>query len=78
MTCTAAIQLLDQIEITLRYIEGSDVWQINHRQEMPFSYTGKETVFALHQANEQTGGLFDHTGSTNRTPKMKQKVRSQN
>lgn len=61
----AAIQLLDQIENYLsRYIEGSDVWQINHMQAGDAIFIHRLSYDCLRlalQANEQTGGLFDCT-----------------
>jgi len=61
----SAIQLLDQIENCLsRYIEGSDVWQINHMktgQSIFISELSYDCIRLGLEAREQTGGLFDIT-----------------
>lgn len=61
----AAIQLLDQIENHIsRYIEGSDVWQINHMKAGESVFINQISYDCLRlalQANAQTGGLFDCT-----------------
>ncbi|MGC6505929.1 MAG: FAD:protein FMN transferase [Coraliomargaritaceae bacterium] len=64
-SASAAIQLLDEIESKLsRYIEGSDVWQINHLQKGEATFISQLCYKCLRialQANEQTGGRFDCT-----------------
>jgi thiamine biosynthesis lipoprotein len=61
----AAITLLDEIESTLsRYIEGSDVFRINHMQAgqtLFISETCYDCIRLAAEAHEQTGGLFDIT-----------------
>lgn len=63
-----AITLLDEIENTLsRYIEGSDVFRINHMetgQTMFISEMCYDCLRLAAEANEQTGGLFDITLGT--------------
>lgn len=63
-----AITLLDEIENTLsRYIEGSDVFRINHMesgQTMFISEMCYDCLRIAAEANEQTGGLFDITLGT--------------
>lgn len=64
----AAIALLDEIENTLsRYIEGSDVFRINHMetgQKLFISETCYDCLRLAAEAHEQTGGLFDITLGT--------------
>ena len=64
----AAITLLDEIENTLsRYIEGSDVFRINHMetgQTLFISETCYDCIRLAAEAHEQTGGLFDITLGT--------------
>ena len=59
----AAIELLDSIEQKLsRYIEGSDVWQINHLksgEQIFISDSCYECLLLSTKASELTGGLFD-------------------
>jgi thiamine biosynthesis lipoprotein len=59
----AAFALLDSIEQKLsRYIEGSDVWQINHLesgQKLFLSDATHECLLLSLKASEMTGGLFD-------------------
>lgn len=59
------IALLDQIEASLsRYIEGSDVWQINHMQAGETLFISQLSYDCLRialEACEQTAGLFDIT-----------------
>lgn len=61
----AAIELLDLIENRLsRYIEGSDVWRINHMQKGERLFLSDECYECLLlglEAYEHTGGLFDIT-----------------
>jgi thiamine biosynthesis lipoprotein len=61
----AAITRLDEIEETLsRYIEGSDVFRINHMetgQTLFISETCYDCIRLAAEAQEQTGGLFDIT-----------------
>lgn len=61
----AAITLLDEIENTLsRYIEGSDVFRINHMeagQTLFISETCYDCIRLASEAHEQTDGLFDIT-----------------
>lgn len=63
-----AVVLLDEIEMTLsRYIEGSDVFRINHMetgQTLFISQTCYDCLRLAAEANEQTGGLFDITLGT--------------
>ena len=64
----AAITLLEEIENTLsRYIEGSDVFRINHMetgQKLFISETCYNCIRIAAEAQEQTGGLFDITLGT--------------
>ena len=64
----AAIARLDEIEQTLsRYIEGSDVFRINHMQSdqsLFISETCYDCIRLATEAHEQTGGLFDITLGT--------------
>ncbi|MFQ3224214.1 MAG: thiamine biosynthesis lipoprotein [Lentimonas sp.] len=64
----AAIILLDEIENTLsRYVEGSDVFRINHmetNQTLLISDTCYDCIRLAAEAHEQTGGLFDITLGT--------------
>ena len=59
----AAIELLDSIEQKLsRYIEGSDIWQINHLksgEQLFISDTCHECLLLSLKASELTSGLFD-------------------
>lgn len=61
----AGITLIDDIENTLsRYIEGSDVWAINHMQSGESRFLTERCYECLRHALEaymQTGGLFDIT-----------------
>ncbi|MEN8662871.1 MAG: FAD:protein FMN transferase [Lentimonas sp.] len=61
----ASISLLDEIENTLsRYIEGSDVWLINHMQAGETRFLSERCYDCLRLALEayvQTDGLFDIT-----------------
>lgn len=61
----ASITLLDEIENTLsRYIEGSDVWLINHMQAGETRFLSEYCYNCLRLAVEayiQTQGLFDIT-----------------
>ena len=61
----AAIAQIDAIENSLsRYIEGSDVSQINHMktgESLFISETCYECLLLSLEASEQTGGLFDIT-----------------
>lgn len=61
----AAIELLDSIEQQLsRYIEGSDVWQINHMKSEQSQFISEicyDCLLLSLQASERTGGLFDST-----------------
>ena len=63
-----AIVLLDEIEMTLsRYIEGSDVFRINHMetgQKLFISQTCYDCLRLAAEAHEHTGGLFDITLGT--------------
>ncbi|CAA6677871.1 MULTISPECIES: FAD:protein FMN transferase [unclassified Lentimonas] len=63
-----AITLLDEIENTLsRYIEGSDVFRINHMetgQTLLISDMCYDCIRQAAEAHEQTGGLFDITLGT--------------
>ena len=63
-----AIVLLDEIEMTLsRYIEGSDVFRINHTetgQKLFISQTCYDCLRLAAEAHEHTGGLFDITLGT--------------
>jgi thiamine biosynthesis lipoprotein len=64
----AATSRLDDIEQTLsRYIEGSDVFRINHMQSgqhLFISETCYNCIRLAAEAQEQTGGLFDITLGT--------------
>lgn len=64
----AAMSLLDEIENTLsRYIEGSDVFRINHMetgQTLFISELCYDCIRIAAEAHEQTGGLFDITLGT--------------
>ena len=64
----AAIVLLDEIENTLsRYIEGSDVFRINHMetgQTLFISQTCYDCLRLAAEVHEHTGGLFDITLGT--------------
>ncbi|MGZ0709657.1 FAD:protein FMN transferase [Coraliomargarita sp. W4R53] len=61
----AAMTLIDEIENALsRYIEGSDVFRINHMQAgqaLFISDTCYNCIRLAAEAHEQTGGLFDIT-----------------
>lgn len=61
----AAITTIDEIEYALsRYIEGSEIWQINHMQSGQTLLLSDLTYQCLQLALEayvQTGGLFDIT-----------------
>ena len=61
----AAFELLDMIENRLsRYIEGSDVWQINHMQSGDTLFISELCYDCLRvglEAYNQTGGRFDIT-----------------
>lgn len=61
----ACIELLDEIENKLsRYIQGSDVWQINHMQADQTLFLSEDCYDCLRIALDayvQTGGLFDIT-----------------
>jgi thiamine biosynthesis lipoprotein len=61
----ACIELIDEIENTLsRYIEGSDIFRINHmeaEQTLFLSDTCYECLRIALDAHQQTGGLFDIT-----------------
>jgi thiamine biosynthesis lipoprotein len=63
-----AVVLLDEIEMTLsRYIEGSDVFRINHMetgQTLFISQTCYDCLRLAAEAHEDTGGLFDITLGT--------------
>jgi thiamine biosynthesis lipoprotein len=63
-----AIVLLDEIEMSLsRYIEGSDVFRINHMetgQTLFISQTCYDCLRLAAEAHKQTGGLFDITLGT--------------
>lgn len=65
---TDAFALLDEIEQSLsRYIEGSDVWQINHLQAGESLFIRElcyDCLRASLDANELTLGLFDVTMGT--------------
>lgn len=60
-----AMELIDMIENKLsRYIQGSDVWQINHMQTGQSLFLSELCYDCLREglkAYEQTGGLFDVT-----------------
>lgn len=60
-----AMELIDEIENKLsRYIQGSDVWQINHMQAGQTLFLSELCYDCLREglkAYEQTGGLFDVT-----------------
>ncbi|MFU8848569.1 MAG: FAD:protein FMN transferase [Opitutales bacterium] len=60
-----ATELIDEIENKLsRYIQGSDVWQINHMQAGQSLFLSELCYDCLCEglkAYEQTGGLFDVT-----------------
>ena len=64
----AAIARLDEIEHTLsRYIEGSDVFRINHMQTGQTLFISEacyDCIRLAAEAHEQTGGLFDITLGT--------------
>lgn len=61
----AAIDLIDAVESSLsRYIEGSDVWQINQMESGQSLFLAQACYDCLRLALEahiQTGGLFDIT-----------------
>jgi thiamine biosynthesis lipoprotein len=60
-----AIELIDEIENKLsRYIQGSDVWQINHMEPGQTLFLSELCYDCLREglkAYEKTGGLFDVT-----------------
>lgn len=60
-----ATELIDEIENKLsRYIQGSDVWQINHMEAGQTLFLSELCYDCLREglkAYEQTGGLFDVT-----------------
>jgi FAD:protein FMN transferase len=61
----ASIELIDEIENTLsRYIEGSDIYRVNHmqaEQSLLLSDTCYDCLRIALDAHQQTGGLFDIT-----------------
>lgn len=61
----AGIALIDAIESSLsRYIEGSDVWQINHMESGQSLFLAEVCYDCLRlalEAHTRTGGLFDIT-----------------
>lgn len=61
----ACIARIDEIEASLsRYIEGSDVWQINHMESDQSLFVSEDCHACLKlalEASQQTYGLFDCT-----------------